>query len=143
MRIKALIGLALPALAVLVSVCVINAEHRRPLLSNNQPQPASTAQESDPLSGEWNAIFYDHNRTLPGMFKFKLEGTKVTGTLYSDNTGEGTIRDGKWLDGKLSCTVDFKNHKSLVLQGILKDGKLAGEANHPEAPEYKWEANKK
>jgi len=39
--------------------------------------------------------------------------------------------------------VDFKSHKSLVVQGILKDGKLAAEAHHPEAPTYKWEANKK
>ena len=81
--------------------------------------------------------------TTPAAFKFKLEGTKVTGTAYSDHTGEGTIRDGKWLDGKLSFAADFTNHQSIAVQGILKDGKLAGEVHHPEGPTYKWEASRK
>src|SRR5437773_2660685 len=102
MRIKRLVGFALPALAVLASVCVINAEDRRPLLSTNQAQPSATAQDADPLSGEWNVTFYMEETTLPAIFKFKLEGTTVTGTAYSEHTGEGTIRDGKWSDGKLS-----------------------------------------
>jgi hypothetical protein len=143
MRLKTLAGLALPALAVLVSVSVINAEHRRPLLSNNQAQPTSIAQDADPLSGEWSARFYVGDNATPATFKFRLEGTKVTGTIYADHTGEGTIRDGKWLDGKLSFAADFKSHQPIVIQGILKDGKLAGEAHHPEGPTYKWEANKK
>jgi hypothetical protein len=143
MRLKALVGLALPALAVLVSVCVINAERRRPLLPNNQAQPTSAAQDADPISGEWNVTFYVNDTTTPATFNFKLEETKVSGTAYSDHTGEGTIRDGKWLDGKLSFAADFKKHQSIVVHGILKDGKLAGEAHHPEGPTYKWEANKK
>ena len=128
---------------VLVSVSVINAEHPRHFLSNNQAQPASTAQEADPLSGEWNVTFYVNDTTTPATFKLRLEGTKVTGTAYSDHTGEATIRDGKWLDGKLSFAADFKDHQSVVVQAILKDGKLVGEAHHPEGPTFKWEANKK
>jgi len=143
MRLKTLASLALPALAVLVSVSVINAEHRRPLLSNIQAQPASTAQDPDPLSGEWNVTFYVNDTTTSATFKFKLEGTRVTGTAYSDHTGEGTIRDGRWLDGKLSFAADFKNHQSIVAHAILKDGKLAGEVQHPEGPPFKWEAKKK
>jgi hypothetical protein len=143
MRLKTLVGLALPALAVLALVCVINAEHRRPLLSNSQVQPASAAQDADPLSGEWCLTLYVNDTTTPATFKFKLEGTKVTGTAYSDHTGEGTIRDGKWLDGKLSFAADFKNHQSVVVDAILKDGKLAGEVHHPEGTTFKWEANKK
>ncbi len=139
MRLKTVVGLALPALAVLVSVCVINAEHRRPLPSNNQAQPA---RDADPLSGEWNVTFYVGDTATPATFKFKLEGTKVTGAVYSDHTGEGTIRDGKWLDGKLSFAADFKNHRPIVIQGTLKDGKLAGEAHHPEGPTFKWGAVK-
>jgi hypothetical protein len=143
MRLKTLVGLTLPPLAVLILACVINAEHRRPLLSNNHAQPASAAQDADPLSGEWNATFYVGDTTTPATFKFKLEGTTVTGTISADHTGEGTIRDGKWLDGKLSFAADFKSHQPIVIQGILKDGKLAGEAHHPEGPTYKWEANKR
>lgn len=68
---------------------------------------------------------------------------KVGLTAYSDHTGEGTIRDRKWLDGKLSFAADFKNHLSIAAHAILKDGKLAGEVQHPEGPTYQWEANKK
>jgi hypothetical protein len=137
MRLKTLFVLALSALAVLVSVSMVNAKHHRPLPCKNE------AQDADPLSGEWNATFYVNDTTMPATFKLKLEGTKVTGTAYSDHTGEATIRDGKWLDGKLSFAADLKNHQSIVVQGILKDGKLAGEVHHPEGPTYKWEANKK
>lgn len=143
MRLRTLVGLALPAVALLVSVPVINAEHRQPLLSNSQVQAAAASQEPDPLSGEWNVTFYMEGTTLPATFKFKLEGTKITGTAYSEHTGEGTIRDGKWLDGKLTFAADFKNHMSVEANAILKDGKLAGEVHHPEGPTIKWEANKK
>jgi hypothetical protein len=144
MRSGKLVGLALPALAVLVlvSVSALGAELLRPFPPNNQEQ-STAAQDDDPLSGEWSVTLYDHDRTLLGTFKFKLEGTQVTGTVYSDHTGEGTIRDGKWLDGNLSFTADFANHESLLVRGIFKDGKLAGEAHHPEAPTYKWEAKKR
>jgi hypothetical protein len=47
------------------------------------------------------------------------------------------------LDGKLSFALDFKKHESLVVQGIFKDGKLAGECHHPQGPTYKWEAIRK
>src|SRR5215472_16832627 len=124
MRLRTLVGLALTAVAVLGSVCAISAEHRRPLLSTNQAQPTAAAQDSDPLSGEWNVTFYMNDTTMPATFKLKLEGTKVTGTAYSDHTGEGIIRNGKWLDGKLSFAADFKQHEPIVVSGILKDGKL-------------------
>jgi hypothetical protein len=141
MRLKTLVA---PALAMLVSVSVIDAKHRRPFPSNSQAQPTSAVQDADPLSGEWNVTFYmQDDTTLPATFKFKLEGTNVTGTAYSNHTGEGTIRDGKWLDDKLSFAADFKNHPSIVAHAILKDGKLTGEVHHPEGPTFKWEANKK
>ena len=143
MRLKTIFGLALSALALLVSVAMVNAKHHRPLPCKGEAQAAATAQDADPLSGEWSATFYVNDATMPATFKLKLEGTKVTRTAYSDHTGEATIRDGKWLDGKLSFAADFKNHQSIVVQAILKDGKLAGEAHHPEGPTFKWEANKK
>jgi hypothetical protein len=129
-------------LATLLSGCSAIAAHHRALFSNQPTRQTSIAQ-ADPITGEWNVIFYVDNTTVRATFKFKLEGAKVTGTAYSDHTGEGTIRDGKWSDGKLSFAMDFKKHESLVVQGILKDGKLAGEAHHPEGPTYKWEASRK
>jgi hypothetical protein len=133
----AIVGVLLVAA---LSGCSAIVAHHRALFSN---QPTSVAQDADPITGEWSVTFYVDDTTVPATFKFKLEGTKVTGTAYSDRTGEGTIRDGKWLDSKLSFAADFKKHQSVVVQGILKDGKLGGEVHHPEGPTYKWEASRK
>src|SRR5215510_5985536 len=94
-----------------LSGCSAISAHHRALFRGHGWQVA------DPITGEWNFTGYDHGRALPATFKLKLEGTTVTGTTYSDKTGEGVIRDGKWSDGKLSFTIDFRQHKSLVVQG--------------------------
>jgi hypothetical protein len=98
---------------------------------------------TDPISGEWNVSFLvkGHPAT-PATFKLKLEGEKVTGTAYSDHTGEGTIRDSKYADGKLSFTLDFKKHESIAITGDVKDGKLSGEFT-TEGFTAKWEAARK
>lgn len=103
---------------------------------------AAAKQDSDPITGEWNVTFFVHERKTPASFTFKLDGTKVTGSAYSDHTGAGTIRDGKWQDGKLSFTLDFKKHESIVVNGVMQDGKLAGEFS-TEGFTDKWEAKKK
>ena len=122
-----------------VSGCAaINAHHRSFV---NEHLHSSSAAD-DPLTGEWTVTFYVHESKTPATFTFKLEGTKVTGTANSDHTGPGTIRDGKWVDGKLSFTVDFKKHESIAVNGALKDGKLMGEFS-TEGFTDKWEAMKK
>jgi hypothetical protein len=130
-------------MATLLSGCSAIAAHHRALFSNQPTRQALVAQGVDPITGEWNVIFYVGDTTTVATFKFKLEGTKVTGTAFSDHTGEGIIRNGKWLDGKLSFAADFEKHQSIAIQGLLKDGKLAGEAHHPEGPTYKWAASRK
>ena len=130
-------------MATLLSGCSAIAAHHRALFSDQPTGQTSVAQGADPITGEWNVTFYVNDTTMPATFTFKLEGTTVTGTAYSDHTGEGTIRDGKWSDGKLSFALDFKKHEPLVVQGILKNGRLAGESHHPGGPTYKWEASKK
>ena len=125
MRLKTSVGLALAVLALLGSVCLINAAAHRPL-----------------ISGEWAVTFHVREMVMPGTFTFILDGTKITGTAYSHHTGAGTIRDGKWADGRLSFTLDFKKHESISVTGVLKDGKLAGEFT-TEGFTDKWEANKK
>jgi hypothetical protein len=100
-------------------------------------------QESDPISGEWNVSFVvPGHGTTPASFIFKLDGEKVTGAAYSDHTGAGTIRDGKWADGKLSFVLDFKKHQSIAINGGLQGGKLVGEFT-TEGFTAKWEAVKK
>jgi hypothetical protein len=106
------------------------------------PQQTASPSQSDPISGAWDVSFFVNGKAHPSTFDLKLEGAKVTGTAFSDHTGPGTVRDGTWADGKLSFTLDFKKHESIAINGILKDGKLAGEFT-TEGFTSNWEAKRK
>jgi len=108
----------------------------------NQPVHTLLEQNADSINGDWNVTFYVHDMKTPATFTFKLDGAKLTGTAYSEHTGPGTIRDGKWTDGKLSFTLDFAKHESIAVTGELKDGGLAGQFT-TEGFTDKWEAVKK
>jgi hypothetical protein len=127
-------------LLVSVTGCSAVKAHHNALFSH--PHHAATANNQDSISGEWSVTFYVHEHKTPASFTFKVEGTTVTGTAYSDHTGAGTIRDGKYADGKLSFTLDFKKHESIVVNGALKEGKLSGEFT-TEGFTDKWDAIKK
>ena len=103
---------------------------------------ARTTQTPDLISGDWDAVFKVGEHTSPASFKFKLDGDKVTGTAESAHTGPGTIRDGSWVDGKLSFTLDFKTHESIAVTGKLQETKLVGEFT-TEGFTSTWEATKK
>jgi len=143
MRAQTFSGLMGLALAVaLLSAGPAVARHHNEFISSKQPGSA-VQDNSDPISGEWNVSFFvPGHETTPASFIFKLDGEKVTGAAYSDHTGAGTIRDGKWADGKLSFVLDFKKHQSIAIKGGLQNGKLAGEFT-TEGFTAKWEAVKK
>src|SRR5258708_8023935 len=118
-----LMGLALAV--ALVSACSAFARHHNEFMSSKQPVLEVT-DDSDPISGEWNVSFFvPGHGTTPALFILKLDGEKVTGAAYSDHTGAGTIREGKWADGKLSFVLDFKKHESTAVKGSCHDAKLA------------------
>jgi len=125
-----------------LSACSAMARHHDALVSHESTRGASSCSDTDPISGEWNVSFFVHEQKTPATFTLKLEGSKVSGTAYSDHTGAGTVRDGKWEDGKLSFTLDFKKHESIAITGALKDGKLAGQFT-TEGFTEKWEATRK
>jgi hypothetical protein len=102
----------------------------------------ASQQDSDPISGEWDVSFRVDASKTPATFTLKLEGDKVSGTAYSEHTGPGKLRDGTWSNHKLSFTVDFASHESIVVTGALKDGRLAGEFR-TEGFVSDWEAKKK
>jgi len=136
MRSKTISILTALALAtVFLSACSAAAKHHAQLF-----RPAN--DQSDPISGEWDVAFFVHEKKTPATFTLKLEGTKITGTAYSDHTGAGTVRDGKWADGKLSFTLDFKKHESIAIAGAVKEGKLIGQFT-TEGFTEKWEGTKK
>lgn len=119
-----------------LSGCAAVAAHHRSLVNHH------SWLTDDQINGEWNVTFHVHEMTVPGTFTFKLDGTKLTGTAYSDHTGAGTIRDGNYADGKLNFTLDFTKHESIVVSGALKNGSLAGDFS-TEGFTDKWEATRK
>jgi hypothetical protein len=128
---------------ILLTACSAIARHHAAFMGDERTTPAPLAiDNSDLISGEWNVSFFVHDTTTPATFNLKLAGTKVTGTVFSEHTGPGTVREGKWADGKLTLIFDFKNHESIAVDGAIKDGKLAGEF-HTEGFTAKWEAKKK
>jgi uncharacterized protein (DUF2147 family) len=140
MKSKIFSGLLVIAFSgIFLSGCTAVARHHKAFAHHLVSQKTA----ADPISGEWNVSFFvkGHPAT-PASFNLKLDGEKVTGTAYSEHTGEGTVRDGKYTDGKLSFTLDFKKHESIAITGDVMDGKLSGEFT-TEGFTSKWEAAKK
>jgi hypothetical protein len=125
---------------IVLTACSAVARHHRDFMRTESSR--QVANDIDPISGEWNVSFFVHDSKTPATFTLKLEGTKITGAAYSEHTGPGTIRDGKWEQGRLSFTLDFKKHESIAITGTLKDGKLLGEFT-TEGFTEKWEAVRK
>jgi hypothetical protein len=137
MSLRITIGLVLGALlAGVPSACsAVSLHHEVFAAKDSRP-------DADPITGEWDVTFQVQNSKTPATFKLKLDGDKVTGTVYSEHTGAGTLRDGSWKDNKLSFTLDFAKHESIAITGTLKDGMLVGEFR-TEGFVEKWEAKRK
>jgi hypothetical protein len=124
----------------LLAVMVIAVASSSVLAATLQHQ--TVKDKSDPISGEWEVVFELQGTTVPGKFKLKLDGDKVSGTVESEHTGSGTLSKGSWGDNKIGFTLDFAAHESIVVTGKLEDGKLIGEFR-TEGMQGKWEAKRK
>ncbi|HKV42684.1 MAG TPA: hypothetical protein VJX67_26020 [Blastocatellia bacterium] len=98
--------------------------------------------QSDPISGEWSGSFEVEGATVEVTFNLKLKGDQVTGTADSAHTGPGTLSKGTLVGNKISFTMDFSAHESVVVTGTLKDGVLAGEFA-TEGTKGTWEVRRK
>ncbi|MGH9820788.1 MAG: hypothetical protein ACRD43_11520 [Pyrinomonadaceae bacterium] len=103
---------------------------------------ASEPAAKDSIKGDWSAVFLIAGQTADANLKFDVHHSKLTGTIFSEHTGPGTISDGKWKDGKLTCTFKFEKHESIAVSGTLKDGKLTGEFK-TEGMSGTWTASRK
>lgn len=110
------------------------------LLSFSLAASEPTAKNS--INGDWSGVFSIAGHTADVTLKFDVHHSKLTGTVFSEHTGPGTITDGKWKDGKLSCTLKFEKHESINFWGTLKDGKLTGEFK-TEGMTGTWTASRK
>ena len=130
-RVFAILAVTLLTVASLSGCATVKAHHRM-----------FFGQPGDPISGKWKVTFYDNGTALPATFVLKRDADKISGSVYADKIGEGAIRDGKWSAGSLSFTVDFKAHKSLLVEGRLENGDLHGQCHHPDGPTFKWQATR-
>ena len=102
-------------------------------------------RKTDPISGEWDATFYNEGNTNSFTLKLrlKLEGNKVTGTYESEHVGGGNISHGEWTANKIGFSIEISHGSgSLGVTGSLKDGKLVGDFDAGQM-KGKWEAVKK
>jgi hypothetical protein len=144
MRLRPISGLLVLTLLMVVTSAysAIARHHDGHRISQDVQQTKEQEKPKDPISGAWDASFFAPGTTIPATFDFKLEGTKVTGSVNSDYTGPGTIQDGTWADGKLNVTLHFEKRESIAVTGTLKDGKLVGEFT-TQGFTSNWEAVKK
>jgi hypothetical protein len=124
-----MVKIKVAAIIVMVSALVCSA----------MALPRQDNQRPNAIDGRWSVSFTIQGQTVNGDLTFQAEGEKLTGTVDSQHTGHGTLKDGKWANNKLSATCSFEKHESITLAGELKDGKLSG-TFHTEGMDGAWEA---
>jgi hypothetical protein len=98
-----------------------------PLVLFAQP-PAASPSATGSVSGDWTVHFQAMGHSVPGRLHFEVDGERLTGTIETAHTGPGKVQDGKWTDNKLTCTLVFERHESIVFEGERKsDGTLSGQ----------------
>ena len=87
---------------------------------------ASSPAASGSVKGDWNATFTIAGQSVDGTISLDVNGKTLTGTVFTEHTGKGTVTDGTFDDNKLNCTLKFEKHESIALTGEFKDDKLSG-----------------
>jgi hypothetical protein len=112
------------------------------LAATAQPsKPAAPIAAGDPVSGDWEASAEAQGQTIPFTLKLKLEGEKITGSTESPQ-GVMPIAKGSFTAGKLNISLDTPNG-TIVLTGLIKEGKIDGEFDFAGQAQGKWSAKKK
>ena len=106
--------------------------------------PPSETKNNTTIAGDWTVHFKAAGQTVPGKLHLEVEGEQLTGTIETTHTGPGTFQNGKWShDGKLTATLVFAHHESILFEGDLKpDGTLAGKYQ-TEGRTETWQAEKR
>jgi len=99
------------------------------------------AANADSVSGDWNFTFKMGEHNGEGKMTLKADGDKITGTIETEHTGQGTLSNGTYKDGKFNFIAVFAKHESIKFTGELKDGKIVGEF-FTEGTSGTWAASK-
>jgi hypothetical protein len=108
-----------------------------PGVKKEEMKPAT----GDPLSGEWDGSAEAQGTTIPFTLKLKLDGDKVSGSSESPQ-GSLPISKGSFVANKLTFSLETPNG-AIVMTGMVKEGKIAGEFDFAGQMTGKWEAKKK
>lgn len=91
------------------------------------PTPSPRIVSDQSITGDWVIHFQAGHQSVSGSLRLQADGNQVTGSIETAHTGPGTVQNGKWSNQKLSATLVFEKHESVMLEGELKsDGTLAG-----------------
>lgn len=103
---------------------------------------AAVAQTSNPnsIDGDWIVSFMlQGNQTVSGRMTLQAAGSELTGTVETEHTGPGNLKQGTWTAHQMSATCVFKAHEDINITGEFKDGKLSG-SFHTEGMKGTWQA---
>ena len=87
---------------------------------------ASSPAASGSPKGDWDATFTIAGQSVDGTITLDVDGKTLTGTVYTEHTGKGTVTDGTFDGNKLNCILKFEQHESIALKGEFRDDKLSG-----------------
>jgi hypothetical protein len=74
--------------------------------------------------------------------KFDVKDDKLTGTVYTEHTGLGTVTDGIVKGTKFKCTLKFEKHDEIMMTGEIINDKLSGSFS-TEGMSGTWTATRK
>lgn len=106
-----------------------------------KPKEETKPVAGDQVTGDWDGSADAQGTTIPFTLKLKLDGEKVTGTSEGAQ-GSLPISKGSFVGNKLTFTLETPNG-AIVLTGMVKEGKIAGEFDFAGQMTGKWEAKKK
>lgn len=102
---------------------------------------APAAAAGDPISGEWECSADANGSAVPFTLKIKLDGEKVTG-ISEGAQGPTPVTAGSFSAGKLSFSLDVGG-TVVKMNGMVKEGKVAGDYDFGGQMTGKWDGKKK
>jgi hypothetical protein len=68
---------------------------------------------TDPISGKCEVVFELRGTRVPGKFKVKLDGNKITGTAESEHSGGATLSKGLFVGDHIASRSTLRRTSRL------------------------------
>lgn len=128
-----------PRVAFIAAAVIAATSIASTALAQAKPDPPKAPPS---VAGKWNISLDPGSGPLQLATEFKVDGTKVTGTLIGPQ-GESLTLQGEYTGGKLSFAVTAPDGNTYSFKGAFKeDGTLAGMVAGPDGTEIAWTATR-